>query len=466
LKNKMEQKEYTICIVEDDNTLRTVLAQSLENNFKILTADSVKAARYFINNEYIDFFILDLQLPDGSGLNLIPEILNVFHNAGIIMATAQNDVRLAVEAIKRGASDYLVKPFEIEELKIAIDKLIETLKLKKHIETLETEIEYLHPRKEIIGKSEAIKKVFEKLESIYNRDVLVLLLGETGVGKELFAREIHYRSNRKNKPFIPINCAAIPDNLIENELFGHIEGSYTGAFTTQRGKFEIAAGGIIFLDEISALSLSAQVKLLRTLEEKKFMRLGDTKEIYMPARIIAATSIDLEMAVKKNLFREDLFYRINIFPVKIPALRERREDIPLLIDYFIKIFNKKYSLQIKNISKTLLDFFMKLEWKGNVRELENTIEQLCLLSKSETIDIDILNQNKQFKRFFYSNPYQTEILDDSFFIELNVKMQLDEIEAKIISAILEKNDNNISKTSKILGISRKTLTTKVNKNKS
>jgi len=446
-----------LLIIDDDKNILKTLNSILSKDYLVFTADSLKSARKLISDNYIDIVILDVKLPDGNGINFIGELLNLYDNIIIIMATASNNIRDAIEALKNGAADYLIKPYNIDELKIILAKCVETGKLKRRIEVLETEIDYLSPHREIIGESPAIRKVFEKLSMIYDKDVSILIRGASGTGKELIARDIHFKSDRRKLPFIPVNCAAIPDTLIENELFGHKRGSYTGAYSFQRGKFELAEDGVIFLDEIGALSASAQIKLLRVLQEKTFIRIGDTREIKTGARVICATSTDLETAVKNGLFREDLYYRINIFPVFLPLLKERDNDIELLANFFVKQFNKKYNLNIAGIDNRLLEIFKNYNWPGNIRELENLIERLCLISKYNILSTELLEKTEELRDKFLG--VKREI--DKSEIVLPGNLKLEQYTTRIIEARLARNKNHISRTADELGITRKTLVKKL-----
>ncbi|HPG31027.1 MAG TPA: sigma-54 dependent transcriptional regulator [bacterium] len=448
-------QKSNILIVEDDKNIVDIIESVLRKYYDVFSCSCLKDARKLITDNYFDAIILDVNLPDGNGITFITEIQKIFDNIVIIMATANNNVRDAIEAMKKGADDYLIKPYNLDELKIVLEKCLENKNLKKRVEILETEVDYLMPRKEIIGESLSLKKVFDKLKAVYEKDVTVLIRGSSGTGKELIARDIYYNSDRRKKPFVAVNCAAIPDTLIENELFGHLKGSFTGAYGFQRGKFEIAADGIIFLDEIGSLSMNAQVKLLRVIQEKKIMRIGDSKEISCAARVLAATSVNLENAVKRGLFREDLYYRLNVFPVFLPDLKERKEDIPVLTDYFIKQFNKKYNLNINGISRKLLDILIGYNWKGNIRELENTIEQMCLLCEEPGLTESIITKGKPFERLLMKETQEFDC------ISVPSNLNIEECWKIIIGHHLKKNNNNITQTAEKLGITRKTLGQKI-----
>ena len=352
--------------------------------------------------------------------------------------------------LKKGAVDYLVKPYNFDELKLIIENAVNTRELKRKVWQLENEIKSYQSDIEFIGISEKIKEVLEKIKNVYDKDVSILILGASGTGKNLLAQLIHKKSKRRDKPFISINCAAIPETLIENEFFGHIKGAYTGAYTFQYGKLEAVTDGDLFLDEIGALSLNSQAKLLKVIEEKKFMRIGDTKEIQFSGRIIAATSLNLEQAIKERRFREDLYYRLSVFPIELPQLKEHKEDIRLLVDYFIKTFNKKYNLDISGADEKLIKLFEDYDWPGNVRELQNVIERLCLLAAGNILTLTELTDG------------YAKLLNKDLMTNKKSKIKtLEEVEEEYIKKILEMTNNNISQTAKILGISRKTLYNKI-----
>lgn len=443
-------EKFNLLIIDDDVNLIKPLEQLLKDDYTILTANDLKRGREILKNTYIDIVILDINLPDGSGINFLDDIMNLYDEIIVIMSTANDNVRAAIECMKKGAADYLVKPYNIDELKIILNNSLKNRELKLRVEQLEYEVEKWHPNFEIIGESAQIKYVLEKIRNIYDKDVTVLIRGASGTGKELIARDIHNNSFRKNRPFLAVNCAAIPDTLIENELFGHIKGAYTGAHNFQRGKFEAAADGDIFLDEIGSLSAQAQLKLLRVIQEKKITRIGDTKEIIFRGRIIAATSINLEEAVKKGTFREDLYFRINVFPVYLPRLNERKEDIKLLADFFINKCNAKYGLNIQGLTDELIRIFENYEWRGNIRELQNVIEQLALLTDSSLISADDLKTNgKLFARFYSETENNREI------------EKLEYAEKIHIEKALAFYKFNITRTAAALDITRKTLAKKI-----
>jgi DNA-binding NtrC family response regulator len=306
------------------------------------------------------------------------------------MITANKTVESAVNAMKLGAYDYIIKPFDINELMVLIEKALEKRNLEQENIYLKTELEKTGGFEKIIGKSDKIKEIFNLIKNVAKSDSTILIAGESGTGKELVARAIHNQSNRSKKLFVPVNCAAIPDNLLESELFGYEKGAFTGALERHLGKFEIANGGTIFLDEISSMPLSMQAKLLRTLQERTLDRVGGTNPIEIDVRVISATNSDLKLEVEGKKFRSDLFYRLNVIPIHIPALRERTDDIPLLVNYFLDKYNKEFGKKITGIAKDAMDSLVSYKWPGNIRELENLIERLSVLSDKNTITKDKL----------------------------------------------------------------------------
>lgn len=442
-----------ILIVDDDPSIRKVISYTLsQNNFLPFEANDGKEALKIFNDNKIDLVITDLEMPELKGMNLIREIKNIEPEALIIVITAYGTIETAVEAMKLGAYDFITKPFNR-------DALIHTIKKAIKMRTLELENRYLkqiilenYDWSNIITNSPLMKSVLERASQAANVDSTVLIMGESGTGKELLAKGIHFNSNRKNKPFIIVNCGAIPENLLESELFGHKKGSFTGAIYDKKGKFEEADGGTLFLDEIAEIPPILQVKLLRVLQDKAIDKIGETKPINVDIRIISATNKKLEELVKKNLFREDLYYRLNVIPIYIPPLRERKEDIPLLANYFLEKANKKTGKNVK-LSKEILSVFSKYPWYGNVRELANLIERLVVFATKNEITI------KDLPADIFSS---SEIFDFAFELPA-CGINLKELEKNIIIKALEKNNWNQIKTAKFLGITRNTLIYRMNK---
>ena len=380
----------SVLVVDDEVGARESLRMILKTDYTVLLAKDAEEAILQIKEHSPDVILLDIILPDLDGLKLLEKIKQKETDAIVIMITATKTVKTAVEAMKLGAYDYVTKPFDIDELRLIISRALSTQALEKEVKYLRKEIDRSFVFENIIGKSRAMKEIFGMIRQIADSKSTVLVMGESGTGKELISRAIHYNSNRKNYPFVTINCAAIPETLIESELFGHEKGAFTNAIEKKLGRFELAHQGTLFLDEIGELSLTTQAKILRFLEEKEFNRVGGSKTIKVDVRLITATNRDLNQLLKNGVFREDLYYRINVVPIIIPPLKERKEDIPPLLDHFIKKYNEEGHKRVKGVSKETLELIMNYEWPGNVRELENAIERVIALTSNEYIQPDEL----------------------------------------------------------------------------
>jgi two-component system response regulator HydG len=366
------------------------------------------------------------------------------------MMTAYASIKTAVEALKSGAYDYLTKPLDTDELKILIKKALEHYRLQEENVLLKERLADRFDFSKIIGKSRRIKELFENLSLIAPSDATVLIYGESGTGKELVANAIHQNSPRAQNPFIKVSCAALPETLLESELFGHERGAFTGALTRKAGRFQLADGGTLFLDEVNVMSSTTQVKLLRVLQEREFEPLGSTKTIHVDIRLIAATNKELEAEVKEGRFREDLFYRLNVVPIHLPPLRERKEDIPLLAEHFFQIYQEKNKKSVKGFLPKTIDTLMRYDWPGNIRELENVIERAILLCRSEYISPKDLPP-----------PLQGEEVGEQPIISIPPGMTLEQVEREAIIQTLEETGGNRTQTAQILGISRKTLQNKL-----
>ena len=375
----------SVLIVDDEVGTRESIKMILKNDYEVFLAKDAEEAFFQIKEHSPDVVLLDIILPDIDGLKVLEKVKESDPDLIVIMITATKTIKTAVEAMKLGAYDYVTKPFDIDELRLIISRSLSTQALEKEVKYLRKEIDKGFSIGNIIGKSKVMENIFKVVRQIADSKSTVLIMGESGTGKELISRAIHYNSNRKNYPFVTINCAAIPETLIESELFGHERGAFTNAIEKKLGRFEIAQHGTLFLDEIGELSLSTQAKILRFLEEKEFNRVGGSKTIKVDVRLITATNRDLTQLLKKGEFREDLYYRINVVPIVIPPLRERKDDIPMLLEHFIKKFNAENNKNIKGISKEALELMMNYDWPGNVRELENLIERIIALTSNEYI---------------------------------------------------------------------------------
>ncbi|WP_432666027.1 sigma-54 dependent transcriptional regulator [Wukongibacter baidiensis] len=443
-----------ILIVDDEKNMIWALKKAFKNEeYKIITAaDGIEAIEK-VKSNIPDLVLLDLKMPKLNGLEALKEIKTIDPKISVIMMTAHGTMESAVEAMKNGAIDYISKPFDIEELKIQIRKALDIEAMREQIEFLTEELES-KTGKVIIGESSNIKEVLEIVNRIAKSNATALITGESGTGKELFANAIHYNSDRKDKPYVKINCGAIPENLLESELFGHEKGAFTGAISKKLGKFERADSGTIFLDEVGELSLPMQVKLLRVLQEKEIERVGGSEVIKIDVRVVAATNRDLKKMVEEGNFREDLYYRLNVIPIELPSLKERKADIPLLVRYFIEKYCNQMARKLIKIDEDALEVLNNYKWKGNIRELENVIERMVILSQEDTI---------------YKKDLPKEILfadmEGAEFILPESGINLEAVEKSFIKQALASSDGNQTKAAKLLGITRHTLLYRMDKYK-
>ena len=388
------QDGKSILIVDDEANIRRVLdAVFSKDGYRVLTAENGKKALDIISTEPdLDVLLCDLIMPDLNGIEVLKSAREINPFLSVVMITAHGTIKTAVDAMRFGAFDYITKPFDMDEIKLIVKNALERRRLLAENTELKQELRSRYKFDEIVGSSGKMHDVYKVIERVANSNATVLVRGESGTGKELVARAIHYNSLRAAKPFIAVSCAALPETLLESELFGHEKGAFTGAAGQKAGRFELANQGTLFLDEIAEVSLSMQVKLLRVLQERKFERIGGTKTLSMDVRMIAATNRNLEEAVAMSEFREDLYYRLQVIQIFLPPLRDRREDIPPLVEHFVEKFNTQNSRSIKFASPECMDLLMKYDWPGNIRELENAIERGVVLADpaSEYITPDLL----------------------------------------------------------------------------
>ncbi len=403
--------------------------------------------------------LLDMKLPDGNGLELFKMARNIDHDIEAIVMTAYSSVASAVESIKQGIYDYLQKPFEPEALLISVDRVFKEIRLRDEIRNLRQAVDKKYSFGNIIGKNYKMQTVYSLIKKVAPINSRVFITGETGVGKELVAKAIHFNCPRKNKPFIGINCGALPESLLESELFGYEKGAFTGADKTRPGKFEYAQGGTIFLDEVGEISPKMQVELLRVLQEEKFERVGGNDSIKLDVRIISATNQDINNLINQRQFRVELFYRLNVIPIHIPPLRERIDDIPLLVQHFINTFNKKFGLKIKGVSKEIMGELMRYPWPGNVRELENVLERAFVTTDKDIIDSVI---------FSISNPnsnnqnYVPGFVNSDISFATAKSIVLERFEKEYFWEALKQNNYNVTATAKKIGLNPRTLWRKIN----
>ena len=443
----MDKKEK-ILIVDDEKVVRESLFHWFEeDNYQVETAEDGEIALQKYEKEKFDLLLVDMKMPGMSGLDLLSKIKAIDKDALIILITAFASVPTAITALKTGAFDYVTKPVDPDELTHLVKKALEQRALKIENTQLKENIDEIIKPDNLIGESFQMKKIYELVQSVAHTDTTVLIRGDSGTGKELVAKAIHINSSRKYFPIITVNCGALTESLLESELFGHEKGSFTGAQFKRKGKFEMADRGTIFLDEIGSISLKMQIELLRIIETKQFNRVGGNELIKSDFRVITATNEPLEELVKAGKFREDLYYRLNVFTIVIPPLRERRDDIPLLVNFFINKFSTAMNKKIKSVSKEAMDFLINHNWPGNVRELENAIERAMVVGKTNSIIVEDLPFHVSSNNFEFNNEEKS----------------LSSMERKYIFNILNENSWNISKAAQILEIDRVTLYNKISK---
>ncbi|MBI3605752.1 MAG: sigma-54-dependent Fis family transcriptional regulator [Nitrospirae bacterium] len=448
-------KPKTILVIDDEKHQRDILKIILEDaGYKVETASTSLQGVKILKNNSVDLVLSDLKLPDTVDLSGVDALFKVNPNACVIMMTAHGTIDSAVEAMKKGVFDYLTKPLDREELLISIQRAFERLDLLRENKNLRQQLGEKFNLQNIIGKHPVMQEIFKIVQKIANSASTILIYGESGTGKELIARAIHFNSQRKDYPFRAINCAAIPESLIENELFGHEKGSYTGATGMETGLFEAADKGTLLLDEIGDLSKPIQAKLLRALQEKEIRRIGGKEDIKIDVRVIAATNKNLPREIKKGNFREDLFYRLNIISIQLPPLRERGSDIPDLISHFLKKFNQQAEKQIKSISKEAFQTLLNYSWPGNVRQLEGVMERTVLLCESDVIEIEDLPLEIR-KPSLPLSGIDFDLPPEGFSME--------EFEKQLLIKAMEKSDWVIAKAAKMLGLSYKTLQYRLDK---
>jgi two-component system response regulator AtoC len=437
----------TILLIEDEKIMRVTLEDALKGaGYDVMSFETGTAALNALREDSFDVAVTDFRLPDMDGFEIVKEIAGT-KDAAVIVMTAYGTIKDAVEAMKLGAFDYITKPFSLDEFLLLIQRALEMKRLREENIRLRKDLNKCYCGPNIVGESAEMKKVFSLIEKVSASDSTVLILGESGTGKELIATTIHYQSKRKDKPLIKVNCAALPEGLIESELFGHEKGAFTGALKRKPGRFELANEGTIFLDEVGDLPPSTQSKILRVIQERQFERIGGTVTLSIDVRIIAATNRNLEEEVKSGRFREDLYYRLNVIPIILPPLKERKEDIPGLIEFFMDRYRRRLSKNVR-FSRGAVETLLTYDYPGNVRELENIIERCVTLSVNEVIDTDelpsfIMSGSENAKSLFLS-----DVAADA--------------EKEHIIRVLKTTQGNKTRAAELLGISRKTLWEKMN----
>lgn len=438
---------FRILVVDDEEIIRDSISYILESEgYEVEKAENGKIAYEKIKEKNYDLVITDIEMPAMKGTELLEKIKLLAPQTTVVIITAFGSLETAISALRNGASDYILKPVEFDELLIKVKRLFEVKDLLIENKVLREEINRKYDFENIIGKSPAIKKVFEIIEAVAETDSTVLISGNSGTGKELVARAIHFKSKRKHKPFIAVNCGAISENLIESELFGHKKGAFTGAISDKEGFIKAAEGGTLFLDEISEMPPQLQVKLLRAIQEKEYTPVGTTQALPVNVRFLATTNRNLEEEVKSGRFREDLYYRLNVVEIHLPSLKEREEDIPLLADHFLNKYRKELNKNIKGIDNDAMRALLSHEWKGEVRELENVIERAVIFCRGEYISVDDLPPS------FVPN---REILSVNFSGSLEDSVR--RFEKDFILKALEENNFNKEKTAELLKVGLSTL---------
>ncbi|MFT4577330.1 MAG: two-component system response regulator PilR (NtrC family) [Nitrospinales bacterium] len=448
----------SILVVDDEKSLRDFLVIMLEEEgYKVFTAHNEDSAVKLIKENVFDLILTDIRMGKSNGIDVLENAQKFLPDTPVVMMTAFASAETAVDAMKKGAYDYISKPFKIEDVQLIVKNAIEKKKLSEENRLLKTALNDRFQLPNIIGKSAAFQRIFDLIEKVSRSNATVLIQGESGTGKEMVAKAIHFNSNRKNYPFVSVNCGALPENLLESELFGHEKGAFTSADTLKLGLMESANKGSFFLDEIGEAPLSIQVKLLRVLQENEIMRLGGTVATPVDFRIIAASNRNLSNLVSDKVFREDLYYRLNVIPIHLPPLRDRKEDIPDLVDFFISKYNSKHKKDfIKSVEPETMRFFENYTWPGNVRELENVIERAVVLETGESI------QNSSLPEEIFGAIPQIQVpsMDKE---KVDLERTLDQIEKKMLSNALVQADGIINKAAKQLNLSFRSMRYRIQK---
>jgi DNA-binding NtrC family response regulator len=440
--------KLSVLVVDDDTLVNEFLTETLTRAGYVCTSVySGEEALMELKKQTFDIVLTDLKMKEIDGIQLLGHVKRIAPETVVLMMTAYGTVETAVKAIKMGAFDFLLKPVGPDTLEHNLSKVAETIRLRRENELLRRDL--ADRFQEIVGKTKDMKELFELIQSIADARSTVMVTGASGTGKEMVARAIHYSSNRKDKPFVKLNCAALPENLVEAELFGYEKGAFTDARKTHRGRFELADGGTLLLDEISEMPLNLQSKLLRVIQEREFERVGSTSTISVDVRLIATSNRNLKEYIAAGRFREDLFYRLNVIPIHLPALEERLDDIPLLVNHFIDKYNKQNNRTVKGVEAAVLKRFMGYHWPGNVRELENLIERAVVTGKDETLTVDDFPTELAMGRMADGTP------------GLKIPMKLEEGNRYLILKTLEKYDGNKTRAAEALGITTRTIRNKL-----
>src|SRR6059036_3696476 len=437
-----------ILVVDDDPGVRESFRLILEDHYDVLDVPDGPRALDVVGASQIDLVLLDIRLPGMDGIEVLERIKAIDEGIEVILVTAVKTVRTAVAAMKLGAFDYLTKPFEDEELLSLMRRAVEKRSLEREVTFLRGELARSRDREEIIGEHPEMQKLARLVTQVARTTTTVLITGESGTGKELIARAIHHRGPRRDKPFVPVNPAAIPDALVESELFGHEKGAFTGAHQRKLGRFELAQGGTLFLDEIGLLRAEVQAKLLRVLQEREIERVGGTRSIKIDVRIVAATNADLKAAMQSGTFREDLYYRLNVVPIEVPPLSERSMDVPLLVDHFVRRYSREFNKRVEGLSHEALAALKEYRWPGNVRDLQNVIERCVVLAEGPLVQLNDL-------------PLDVLLPEHRLKVRraerLPLKQASEQFERQVVLRIMERVKGNQSEAARILGVHRNSL---------
>ena len=463
-----------ILVIDDEESPRESLRFILKDRYDVTLVDSgLNGLEALAKSEPFDVVLLDMKMPQMDGLEVLTRILQHTPTMPVVMVTAITEAKPAVQAMKLGAADYLQKPFDVDEIRLVVDRILKEKALEREVGRLRTELQAVSKFENIIGSGPAMQKVYALIQRVMDTDTTILVLGETGTGKELVARALHYNSVRREGPFIPLHCAAIPSELLESELFGHEKGAFTGAFQRRIGMFEAAGGGTLFLDEIAEMPLGTQSKLLRAIQEREIRRVGGQETISINVRLVCATNRDLEQEVKRGTFREDLFYRVNVVPILVPALRDRKEDIPTLALHFAQRFAKELNREVPQFTPTGMDLLLSYPWPGNVRELEHAIERLLVTCDSDKICAEdlpfVISQadvaTAQVASRLAATTPDNHLGEKMGFDEggLNLPKITEDIERRAIEEALRRTGGVITEAARALHITRRMLRYKMDK---
>jgi DNA-binding NtrC family response regulator len=443
------KKKTLILIVDDEKSARDGLTLALKKDYLVFVAENASTALEILEREPVDVLLTDVRMPGMDGISLMKKALERNAHLICVVLTAYGDVETAVNAMKQGAVDFMAKPINLEQLELLLQRVLKTRRIELENEQLRARLNDQYGLENMIGRSAPMKEVFEIIRQVASSRATVLIQGESGTGKELVAKAIHQLSPRKKGPFVAVHCAALSQNLLESELFGHEKGAFTGAMERRIGRFEKADGGSLFLDEISEIDLAVQVKLLRALEERQVERVGGDTPVHFDTRLIAATNKDLQQEVEKGTFREDLFYRLNVVVIHLPPLRERQADIPLLLSHYLAFFNEENGKQIEGYTPEAVEMLSRYNWPGNIRELRNVVERMVVLARGKLLETSDLPANIREK--------SAEVT-----LDLDADLTVDEMERQLIIHALEKTNGNRTKAAEQLGISRRPLHRKIN----